>query len=276
MDVLSDVLKAVKLHGAVFFNGEFSAPWCAREPDSCTMASYLSVQATHVMIFHLVTEGCAYARIEQEGRPLSLDAGDIVMFPHGDAHLLGNGPPVPPLDSAAQFRHLVANGGILTNRVKGGELTRLICGYLACDRELSQVFLAGLPPIVKINIRDSAAGQWLEHSLRYSVDHVEASAPAGRQSLPNCRKCCSWKPYAGTSPNCRPRKPVGWPACAIRRWAAPWLCYTADRRNPGPLPCWPRPWECRDRCLQSDSGITWPILRSVISHAGACTWPPSR
>ena len=29
MDVLSEVLKAVKLDGAEFFNGEFSTPWCA-------------------------------------------------------------------------------------------------------------------------------------------------------------------------------------------------------------------------------------------------------
>lgn len=38
MDVLSEVLKAVKLDGAVFFHGEFAAPWCAREPDAGTMA----------------------------------------------------------------------------------------------------------------------------------------------------------------------------------------------------------------------------------------------
>ena len=30
MDVLSEVLKAVKLDGALFYNAEFSAPWCAR------------------------------------------------------------------------------------------------------------------------------------------------------------------------------------------------------------------------------------------------------
>ena len=47
MDVLSEVLKAVKLDGAVFFNGEFSAPWCSREPDSRTMASYLSAGPKH-------------------------------------------------------------------------------------------------------------------------------------------------------------------------------------------------------------------------------------
>ncbi len=179
MDVLSEVLRAVRLDGAVFFNGEFSAPWCAREPDACTMASYLSNHSKHVIMFHLVAEGCAYARIEGDDRPVALTAGDIVVFPHGDAHILGNGPSVPPVDNTAQLRLLFANGGILSQAGGGGELTRLICGYMTCDKELSQVFLAGLPPIVQVTIRDSASGQWMEETLRYSVDRAGAAGPGG-------------------------------------------------------------------------------------------------
>ena len=179
MDVLSEVLKAVKLDGAVFFNGEFSAPWCMREPDGCTMASYLSAPSQHVIIFHLITEGRGHARIEHDGRPVALVAGDIVMFPHGDAHLMGNGPPVAPVDSTKQLERVLAEGRMLSQHGGGGELTKVICGYLTCDRQLSQVFLAGLPPLVKINIRENASGRWLEDTLRYSVDQAEASGPGG-------------------------------------------------------------------------------------------------
>jgi AraC-like DNA-binding protein len=177
MDVLSEVLKAVKLDGAVFFNGEFSAPWCVREPDAGTMATYLSARSQHVIIFHLLTEGCGHARIEGDGRPVPLVAGDIVMFPHGDAHLMGNGPPVKPVDSTKQLQQVLAEGRMLSQWGGGGELTKLICGYLTCDRQLSQVFLAGLPSIVKINIRDQASGRWLEDTLRYSIEHAENSGP---------------------------------------------------------------------------------------------------
>lgn len=179
MDVLSELLKAVKLDGAVFFNGEFSAPWCVREPDSCTMASYLSARSTHVIIFHLISEGRGYARVEQDGRPVPLTAGDIVMFPHGDAHLMGNGPAVTPIDSAKQLRQVLAEGRMLSQFGGGGELTRLICGYMTCDPQLSEVFLAGLPPIIKVKNRDSASGQWLENSLRFSVDHAGTAGPGG-------------------------------------------------------------------------------------------------
>jgi len=183
MDVLSEMPKSVRLDGGVFFNGEFSAPWCAREPDSCTMASYLSSQSKHVIIFHLITEGRGYARMEQDGRPVPFAAGDIVMFPQGDAHLMGNGPPVTPVDSAKQLQQVLAEGRLLSQFGGGGELTKLICGYLTCDPQLSQIFLAGLPSIIKINIRDNASGQWLENSLRFSVDHADVSRPGGEAVL---------------------------------------------------------------------------------------------
>jgi AraC-like DNA-binding protein len=179
MDVLSEVLKAVKLDGAVFFNGEFSAPWCTREPDSDTMASYLSSSPKHVFIFHLVTEGQCYWREKEGGRAVPLKAGDIIIVPHGNAHLMGNGPPVTPVDSAPHLKQIFSERRMLTQWGSGGETTKLVCGYLTCDPQLSQVFLAGLPKIVKVNIRDSPSGQWLEDTFRYSVDHAEAAGPGG-------------------------------------------------------------------------------------------------
>jgi AraC-like DNA-binding protein len=177
MDVLSEVLKTVKLDGAVFFNGEFSSPWCAREPDACTMASYLPARPKHVIIFHLMTEGRGYVRIEEDGRGVPLQAGDIVILPQGNAHFMGNGHPVTPIDSAAQLQRVLAEGRMISQVGGGGELTKLICGYLTCDPQLCQVFLAGLPPIVKVHIRDSPSGQWLESTFQYSVDHAESSGP---------------------------------------------------------------------------------------------------
>ncbi len=177
MDVLSEVLKAVKLDGAVFFNGEFSSPWCVREPDACTMASYLPTRPKHVMIFHLVTEGKGYVRIEENGGGVPLEAGDIVLLPQGNAHFMGNGPPVTPIDSAAQLRWVLTEGRMISQVGGGGELTKLICGYLTCDPELCRILLGGLPPIVKVHIRDSSSGQWLEDTFCYSVDHAETSGP---------------------------------------------------------------------------------------------------
>lgn len=183
MDVLSEVLKAVKLGGALFYNAEFSAPWCAHSVDARTVTSYLSPNSGHVIIFHLLTEGRGYAHIEGDDRPLPLNAGDILIVPHGDAHILGNGLPVRPMDRAQVLEQVLSQGLKVSRMGGGGEITKFICGYMACEPQLSRVFLGGLPPILKVNIRDDASSQWLENSIRYSVDTVDASRPGGETVL---------------------------------------------------------------------------------------------
>ena len=87
MDPYSEILSALKLKGAIFFRGEFSAPWFINAPPSPQLAAALGLQGAHVVNFHLLTEG--EARIElPAGRTLGLTAGEIVIFPHGDAHYL--------------------------------------------------------------------------------------------------------------------------------------------------------------------------------------------
>lgn len=183
MDVLSEVLRAVKLDGALFYNAEFSAPWCFRQPASHVMAPYLLPDPKHVIVFHLLTEGCGYAHIEGDGRPLPLSAGDIVIFPHGDPHIMGNGSPVKPTDSEQALQRLLAEGLRVSRQGGGGEITKVICGYMACEPQLSRIFLGGLPPILKVNIRDDASGQWLGNFLRYSVDNADSSGPGGQAVL---------------------------------------------------------------------------------------------
>jgi AraC-like DNA-binding protein len=174
MDVLSEVLRVVKLEGALFFNAEFSAPWCLSSAQSTIMAPYLSPAAGHLILYHFLTEGRAYARLP-DGRREELTAGDIVIFPHGDANILGNGTPIPPVDSLRTFAKNLTQGLKLAQFGGGGEITRFVCGYLACDPRLSEIFLAGLPPMIKVHVAKEPSGQWLEHSIRYSVDEVNGS-----------------------------------------------------------------------------------------------------
>jgi len=177
MDVLSEVLKAVKLDGAIFYNAEFSAPWCSRSPASSVVAPYLSRDSRHVIMYHLLTEGRGYAYVEGD------DAGDIVIFPHGDSHFLGNGSPVKPVDNELELQRIMSHGLKPARSGGGGELTKFICGYMICDPQLSQMFLGGLPNVFTVNIRNDAAGQWLENSIRYSVGSASTSMPGGEAVL---------------------------------------------------------------------------------------------
>jgi AraC-like DNA-binding protein len=178
MDVLSEVLRSVKLQGALFFNGEFSSPWCLHNSGMAGLAPHVAVDSEHLIIYHFLTDGEAYASLP-DGQRMELKAGDIVVFPHGDAHLLGGGPKVKPIDSIKTFSK-AGEGLRLVKFGGGGELTKFVCGFLACEPQLSEVFLAGLPPILKVNVLDGPSGQWLAQSIRFSVDETnELNAGSG-------------------------------------------------------------------------------------------------
>ena len=175
MDVLSEVLRVVKLEGALFFNGEFSAPWCLKSALTPGVAACLAPGAGHLILFHYLTEGRAYARLP-EGPREQLCAGDIVIFPHGNAHFIGNGSPEKPVDSFRTFAKNLTEGLKVARLGGGGETTRFVCGFLACDPRLSEVFLAGLPPMITVHAPKEPSGQWLEHAIRFSVGDGDGSS----------------------------------------------------------------------------------------------------
>ena len=182
MDALSEILNSVKLEGAVFHNAEFSAPWGVRTPPTCEVAAFLRRPAKHLILYHLLTEGRAHGAVERSGQSLDLRAGDIVVFPHGDEHVLSNGCPPNAVVSGDNWKQVFSKGLTITRMGGAGESTSLVCGYLECDRELARVFLGGLPPVFKVNIRNDQAGQWLENSIKFSASEASARR-AGTEAL---------------------------------------------------------------------------------------------
>jgi Cupin len=164
MDVLSEVLRAVKLEGALFFNAEFSAPWCLRSPRSSAMAQYLTPTTGSVILYHFLTEGRAYVRLVDGSRE-ELGAGDILVLPHGDDHFLGNGSPEKPVDSLKTFAKMLTEKLDLVRFGGGGEITRFVCGFMICEPRLSDIFLAGLPPMLKVRVANEPSGEWLAQSI---------------------------------------------------------------------------------------------------------------
>jgi AraC-like DNA-binding protein len=179
MDVLSEILKAIRLDGAFFYNAEFTSPWSFREPPSSVLAPHISPNGGHAIIYHLVTEGHCVASLDGE-KPISVHPGDIVIFPHGDAHVLANGS-TRTLDMEPRLHEILDLGLKLARAGGGGEITKIVCGYMSCDPHLSSAFLAGLPPVFRVPIRDDSHGQWLENSIRFSVD--QAGAGVGGEAV---------------------------------------------------------------------------------------------
>jgi len=182
MDALSEILHAVKLEGAIFFNAEFSAPWGVRSPRSCEVAKFLKQESRHLIIYHLLIGGRARTTVEHDARAVELAPGDIVVFPHGDAHILSNGNPKHIVDNGQHLKEVFSQGLEVYRDGGGGETTSLVCGYMVCDQEMCKFFLGGLPPVFKVNIRNDAAGQWLEDSIKFSAGEAGANR-AGSEAV---------------------------------------------------------------------------------------------
>jgi AraC-like DNA-binding protein len=177
MDALSELLRAVKLSGAVFFDARCAAPWCLRSPPSQAFSRHVAWPSGHVIEFHLVAEGRGYVRLGDHTTPLV--AGDIVMIPHGDVHEMGNGSGALAIDGEATLPALLT-GPLALSRLGGsGEETRLICGFLACEARLIQPLLSGLPQVVRVNVRSDAYGELLEKMIRQAVELASAAEPGG-------------------------------------------------------------------------------------------------
>ena len=181
MDALAAALRAVHLVGAIFMNARLSAPWCYQSPPADEVAPLLDPDAERIVIFHLVMEGECFVEIDGQP-PLKLCAGDAIVLPRGDAHRMGSAPGLPPATGAR-----LAN--VLTRRPRrliyggGGAATRLACGYLACDDRLARMLLAGLPSVVRVNVRGSRAGEWLEASVRYALAESRSPRAGGADAL---------------------------------------------------------------------------------------------
>jgi AraC-like DNA-binding protein len=146
------------------------------------MAPALLPGAEHLIIFHLLIEGSAFVQLD-DGRPMALSAGDIVIFPHGDPHTFGNGSPSQLLDGDGMLA-LIQCRNLGTMRAGGGgDVARFVCGYMACDPQLCRPILAGLPRVLKVSVRSGPSGQWLEDSIRRLVEEVGSHRPGSEALL---------------------------------------------------------------------------------------------
>ncbi len=182
MDPLSQAMRAVDLAGAIFIHGRFSAPWCYQSPHADSAAAVLEPGADRVVIFHLVTEGECW--VEMDGQdPLHCVAGDVLLFPQGDAHRMSSEPGVAPAGGSRQLAEVLAMRPRFLRYGGGGAATQLVCGYLACNDRVARLLLEGLPALVKVNVRGSDTGRWLETSVGYALSQARTPQPGSEGVL---------------------------------------------------------------------------------------------
>jgi AraC-like DNA-binding protein len=178
-DTLSDVLRAVRLTGAVFFSVDAAAPWVAETPKSSEIAPFIMAGVEHVMEYHVVTAGSCWGGLLGE-TPVRLDAGDIIVFPHGDSHVMSSAPGMRSPPDVAAFRRASSLRLPIAMQLGAGgaERSQLICGFLGCDARPFNPLLATLPRVLHLPCH-SAGGGVIEQLVKLALAESEAARAGG-------------------------------------------------------------------------------------------------
>lgn len=200
MDVLSDVLRVVRLSGAVFFTADFSSPWALESPMPEKLASAVMPEAECVLLFHILAEG--ECEVMCQGHPVTtMEGGDAIVFPRGDQHTMrshGAAAPTPLMSILSSGPHddppQLSYGG-------GGRRSRFVCGYLNCDQRFTPLIEA-LPTMLVVRRRDDystieavdasgsrstavpqGSGTWLGTTVKFTINEAGVSRPGNAAML---------------------------------------------------------------------------------------------
>lgn len=194
-DTLSDLLRAVRLRGALFYYVEGSSPWVAEAPAAAEILPGIMPGAEHLIEFHGLAEGACWAAIDGEP-PIRLSAGDVVLFPQGDAHVMSSAPGLRASNRSHEFffaprpaqlpRALDAEAPDgATARLEGGgqERATLVCGFLGLDARPFNPLLAALPRVLHLPGSVLGPGAWVTTFLRTAVAESNLKRPGGEAVL---------------------------------------------------------------------------------------------
>ena len=191
-DTLSDLLRVVRLRGALFFHVEATDPWVVENPHSSELISAIMPGVEHLMEFHGVASGSCWASIVGE-EAIRLNEGDVVLFPQGDHHVMSSAPGLRAkvVDPSMFFApkppqlpfSLNVTAGSSTTAARGRDRTTVVCGFLGCDAKPFNPLLASLPRVIRMPALAADGSSWIAGLLRSVVEESRLKRPGGEAVL---------------------------------------------------------------------------------------------
>lgn len=188
IDALSEVLRAVRLRGAVFFVVDATAPWVAEAPTGRELTPLIMPGAQHLLEYHIVTRGSCYGGLV-DGTPVQLHAGDVIVFPHGDAHVMSSAPKMrgeretSPLEALTGRPPFALRVGGDTANADSTSTAEVVCGFLGCDAHPFNPLIATLPRVLHVRASDAAEDGMLASLIALAVAESKARRAGGESML---------------------------------------------------------------------------------------------
>ena len=183
MDVLSEVLRVVRLSGAIHFCGDFTQPWAFSTSPPEMLAARLKVPEGSVTPFHVCIDGSCWVT---SGKlpPIRIETGDVIIFPRGDQHVMASDPGLAPVPIKDIFSQPSVERITVLKYGGGGEHARFICGFLHSDQQFDPL-LKSLPACFAFA---RAAGALRSRRWTMQDDACSGSSTNARQSggTPRC------------------------------------------------------------------------------------------
>jgi AraC-like DNA-binding protein len=185
IDVLSDVLRAVRLTGAVYFDFDLSSPWVVEAPPARDIAGKVMPGAQRVIEYHLVARGAGWGHAVGQ-TPIRLREGDLIVFPQGDPHVLSSAPGMRAAPDMSAFDRPFTPLPVVCELGGGGpERTRILCCFLGCDERPFNPLLAALPTVIHLSATgpQSTTAGWVGMLLTIAAREASAARPGGENVL---------------------------------------------------------------------------------------------
>jgi AraC-like DNA-binding protein len=193
-DALSELLRAVRLRGAVFYDIEGAPPWAAETPHAREIITEIMPGSEHLIEFHGLVEGTCWASLVGE-TPQRMQAGDVVLFPQGDPHVLSSAPGMRARGSGKKFffeelsgpRPFALDQGEAPSTARSADSSVpravVICGYLGLDARPFNPLLSALPRMQIVSGGMLGADSWVMVLMRAVVAESTGKRAGGKAVL---------------------------------------------------------------------------------------------
>jgi AraC-like DNA-binding protein len=168
---LHRALARLRLRGALFLRGEYTAPWALESVSGDFLANMFATGPERIIYFHVVAFGRCWVEVEGSERHWA-GPGDVVVLPYADTHRMGSAEETAVVPVANLLQPLPWSGvPLLKHGGQGNDRTHLVCGYLASDDPLFDPRLRALPRVFVVR-PSGAALPFVQASLQYALQQT--------------------------------------------------------------------------------------------------------